>query len=68
MNQALSLISLSIKDCVIPNIMQETTPGGCWSKLKVLFENRSTTCKIFLENKLSNLKMMEEMSKHTYLE
>lgn len=36
MNQSLSLIYLLVNDCLVRNIVQETTPLGCWSKVQVL--------------------------------
>jgi hypothetical protein len=58
--KALSIICLSVRDEVIPNIVNEVSPVDCWRKLTALYENRSTSRKILLKNKLSSLRMAED--------
>ena len=57
--KALTLIVLSVRDNVIPHIVNITDPTQCSKVLKDMYANMSNSRKVMLRRKLANLKMEE---------
>jgi hypothetical protein len=61
-NGALLLITLSIRDNILPHVMRFTDPRDIWSRLQSLYESGSTRRKLFLKKKLYNLRCKDNTS------
>lgn len=66
-NKALSMITLSVKDNVIPYIANITEPDVCWNILKNLYPSKTNSRKLMLRRKLTNLEMEEGSSMSLFL-
>lgn len=55
--KALAIISLSVKDEIMPHIVGILDPTTMWQTLKKLFEQRSGARHLHLKNKLTNFRL-----------
>jgi hypothetical protein len=60
--KALSIIKLSIKDQIVPYILNIKNPKACWDVLKRRFEISNNTRRLVVHHKFSNLHMEEGSS------
>ncbi len=58
--KALSIIKLSVKDQIIPYILNVKNPKACWDVLKRGFEISNNSRRLAIRHKFSNLHMEEE--------
>lgn len=66
-NKAFALITLSVKDTIIPHLMSFSDPALVWTKLKNLYESTSSARRLMLKHKLYTLKFPENKSVEEYL-
>jgi hypothetical protein len=57
--RTLSIINLSIKDEVIPHIVDFIDLMVCWNKLKNLYESNKIVRRLMFRNHIYNIKMEE---------
>lgn len=67
-NKALTMIALSVRDNVIPYILNITEPDVCWATLKGLYASSTNSRKLLLRRKLTSLKLEEGGSMSTFLQ
>lgn len=67
-NKALTMIALSVRDHVIPYIVNVKEPDVCWTTLKNLYASSTNSRKLLLRRKLTSLKMEEGGSMTTFLQ
>ena len=60
--KAIGIITTTVKDTLLPHIMYLPEPRDMWLKLKVLYEYKSTNCKLALKTQLYNLRLTEKSS------
>nr|KYP37886.1 Retrovirus-related Pol polyprotein from transposon TNT 1-94 [Cajanus cajan] len=62
MSKAHSLIILSLGDDMLREVVGETTTTSVWLKLEGLYMTKSLTNKLYLKNRIHQLKMEERSS------
>lgn len=67
-NKTLTMIALSVRDNVIPYIVDITEPDVCWATLKKLYAGTSNSRKLLIRRKLTTLRMDEGSSMSTFLQ
>jgi hypothetical protein len=59
--KALYIIKLSVKDQIIPYILNVKNPKACWDVLKRRFEITNNARRLAIRHKFSNLHMEEAL-------
>jgi hypothetical protein len=65
--KVLAIIITSIKDDIIPYVVDMEDPWICWKALQELFEIHNVACSIYLINKLLSIRMDETSLKIVFL-
>lgn len=48
---------MSVKDCIIPHIIEDKSANEIWGIMKELYEIRNSNCLLFLKSKIMSMKM-----------
>ena len=67
-NRAYSLICLSLGDLPARQIKNARTSNEVWKKLNTLYESKSTTNKLILKKRLTNMRMKDNETMTEYLD
>jgi hypothetical protein len=60
-NKAMAIITMSVKDNILPQILRLLDPRAIWIHLQSLYESGSTSKKLLLKQKLYNLRCSEKL-------